>query len=221
MNKAHIRGLAFSALSVVLTIALAGCWNPFAPDTGGNGPPPQPVEYKLRTSPQNVIHNLATSYTRMDASRYLDCLAEDYIFFLNPDDIDDPEHPLPEYWDKAEERTIHENMFGDGTDVEGVTLVFTHSDAVWHEGDPGDPLDDLWTYIEAIDLRVQLPPDLTLHAEAPAEFLFRVDPDEVGPDGEILWEIWKQWDRSSDGRNDPGEPDGRISLSRLKAMYRE
>jgi hypothetical protein len=220
MNKAVLRGLTVSALTVLLMFPLTGCWNPFAPDPGNNGPPPPPVWYKLRTTPENVIHNLNTSYEEMDADEYLDCLAEDFIFFLNPEDITaDP--TLPEYWDKNEEEVIHQNMFGEGSDVEGITLVFTHDTAVWDPVDPGDPEDDLWTYVEDIDLRVQLPPDLTLHAAAPAEFLFRVDPDEYGPDGEILWEIWKQWDISAENREGPGCCEVHATPTQLKAMFRE
>jgi len=220
MNKALLRGLAVSALSFLVAFALTGCWNPFAPDEGGNGPPPQDAQYKIRKTPQNVIHNLRTSYVYMDADRYLDCLAEDFLFFLNPTDLTEfPE--LPEYWDKAEEARIHHNMFAEDTDVDGITIVFTHDTAVWDDGGTGDPLDDTWTYVEDIDLRVQLPPDLTLHAQAPAEFLFRVDPDETGPEGEILWEIWKQWDINEENRRVPGYLEGDVTLTRLKATFRE
>jgi hypothetical protein len=203
-----------------LVFAVAGCWNPFAPDPGDDPGGGQNVQYKLRTSPQNVIYNLYTSYVYMNATEYLNCLAEDYLFFLNPADLTEfPE--LPEYWDKAEERKIHENMFGEDTNVDGITFVFTHDTAVWDDNGTGDPLDDMWTYREDIDLRVQLPPDVTLHAHAPAEFLFRVDPDETGPDGEILWEIWRQWDLNEEGRGDPLFSDGSVSLTRLKATFRE
>ena len=220
MNKALLRGLAVSAMSLLLLFALSGCWNPFAPPGGGDDPPPTPVQYKLRTSPQNVIYNLNTSYVYMNADEYLDCLAEDFIFFLNPDDLTEfPE--LPEYWDKNEEEQIHRNMFGESTDVEAIRLTFTHISNSYDPGPTGDPLDDLWTYVEDIDLQVDLPHDLTLHAQAPAEFLFRVDPDENGPNGEILWEIWKQWDISEEKRTGPGGSDRRLSLTQLKAMFRE
>jgi hypothetical protein len=223
MNKAHLRGLGFAAVCLLFALSLTSCWNPFAPPGGDDPNPRPPAQYKVRTSPENVIYNLHTAYEYMNATEYLDCLAEDYVFFLNPDDVDhDPEHPLPDYWDKNEERTIHQNMFGQGTDVEGITLAFTHQSDTFNEGDQEDPLDDMWTYIESVDLRVQLPPDLTLIADAPGEFDFQIDPNEVGPDGEILWEISRQWDRDNPGgsRGQDGS-DGRISLSRLKAMYRE
>jgi len=222
MSRALLRRIAVSALSVLLVASLTGCWNPFAPDPGDDPPPPVQVQYKLRTSPQNVIHNLNTSYVYMNAAEYLDCLADTFIFYLNPDDItEDPE--LPVSWGKHTEETIHNNMFGEGTDVEGIALIFTHRLDEWFPNDPGDPLDDEYIYIEDIDLRVQLPPDLTLHAEAPAEFLFKVDPNETGPSGEVLWEISKQWDRSTGPpRRGDGAADGeRVSLTHIKAAFRE
>jgi hypothetical protein len=220
MSKVLLRGLAVPALLVLLVFTLAGCWNPFAPSKGDNDDPIPDAQYKVRKNPGNVIYNLQTSYVYMNANEYLNCLAEDFIFFLNPDDLTEfPE--LPEYWDKAEEEHIHRNMFGQGTDVEGIALTFTHISEVYDPGPTGDPLDDLWTYVEDIDLEVNLPPDLTLHAQAPAEFLFRVDPDEVGPEGETLWEIWKQWDLNEEKRGDDGYFEDGISLTRLKATFRE
>lgn len=220
MNKAVLRGLTVSALTVLLMFPLTGCWNPFAPDPGGDDPLPDPVQYKIRKNPENVIYNLNTSYDDMDVDKYLDCLAEDFIFFLNPDDITaDP--TLPEYWDRFEEERIHRNMFAEDTDVEGITLIFTHTTQSFAVNDPDDPLDDEWTYIEDIDLRVQLPPDLTLHAQAPAEFLFQVDPNETGPEGETLWEISKQWDTSEEKREGSGSCEDRMTLTQVKAMFRE
>jgi hypothetical protein len=149
--------------------------------------------YPTRSSPENVITKLRLAYERMDAEAYLDCLAEDFTFYLNPEDVaNDPS--LPEYWDKAEETTIHNNMFGEETNVAGVMLVFTHDEESHDPGDPGDPTDDLWTYREDYDIRVQLPPDLTLHAISPSDFVLQVDPDEVAHGGEILWEIVDWYD---------------------------
>jgi hypothetical protein len=214
MNR-HI-GWALTAL-VGAAIAWAGC------SSSSTGPNPEPTDqlvYKPRTCPESVLHNVHKAYENMDAEAYLDCLAEDYVFYLNPDDVDeDPEHPLPEWWDKIEERVIHENMFGKYTDVEGATLVFTHMSQSCDQGqDSIDPLDNLWTFIEGVDLRVQLPPDLTLFADAAGEFLFRVDPDSTGPNGEVLWEILRQWDGSTDGRGFRASHES--SWGSIKAMFR-
>jgi ketosteroid isomerase-like protein len=57
-----------------------------------------------------VLYNLRKAYGNMDADAYLDGLAEDFIFYLNPDDLTG-NPTLPEYWGRAAETTIHENMF--------------------------------------------------------------------------------------------------------------
>lgn len=173
--------------------------------------------YPVRSSPENVLVKLELAYERMDAEAYLDCLAEDFLFYLNPEDVSDwPE--LPEYWDKAEETTIHENMFGDGTNVLSVALWLTHDTDSYDPGDPGDPLDDLWTYREDYDIRVTLPPDLTLHAVSPSDFVFQVDPDEVGHGGMLLWEIVLWYDLPYEWRTGPSVEEA--SWGGIKAMYR-
>jgi len=173
--------------------------------------------YPVRSSPVNTILKLRLAYERMDAEAYLDCLAEDFLFYLNPDDL--TEHPeLPEYWDKAEETTIHENMFGVDTDVLNVVLVFAHDTDSYDPGDPGDPLDDLWTYREDYDIRVQLPPGLTLHAISPSDFVLQVDPDETGHGGMLLWEIVEWYDLPYEwGADGPREDN---SWGVIKALWR-
>jgi hypothetical protein len=154
----------------------------------------------------------------MDADAYLDCLSEDFVFFLSPDDVNDnPE--LPAFWHKAEEATIHGNMFGEDGSVEGISLVFALESASHDEGDPGDPLDDTWVFLEDADLRMQFPPDLTLHANSPQEFTLAVDPDEGGLGGELLWEIaeWRELtpeERAGGSKEDP-------SWGILKALFME
>jgi hypothetical protein len=173
--------------------------------------------YPTRSSPENVLRKLNLAYVRMDAEAYLDCLAEDFLFYLNPEDVtDDPS--LPEYWAKAEETTIHGNMFGEGTNVEGIELLFEHDTEDHDPGDPGDPLDDLWTYREDYDLLVHIPPSLTLHADSPSDFVFRVDPDETGPGGTLLWEILEWHDLQDIWASGPDREMG--SWGNIKAMWR-
>jgi len=175
--------------------------------------------YPLRTSPVNVINKLVLAYVRMDAEAYLDCLAEDFIFFLNPDDLTDyPE--LPAYWDKVEEATIHGNMFAEDTDVERIALVFTGVSTSYDDAGTGDPFDDTWVFLEDIDLRIQLPPDLTLHAQAPEQFTLGVDPDETGHGGELLWEIRRWYDISEEGGRGPDPMVEDASWGTIKAIYR-
>jgi hypothetical protein len=173
--------------------------------------------YPVRSSPGNVLVKLKLAYERMDAEAYLDCLAEGFLFYLNPEDLtDDPS--LPEHWDKAEETAIHGNMFGEETDVTGVALWLSHVWESHHPGDPGDPLDDLWTYRERYDVRVQLPPDLTLWAVSPSDFVFQVDPHETGHGGMLLWEIVEWYDLPYEKGADQSREAN--SWGRVKALFR-
>jgi hypothetical protein len=175
--------------------------------------------YPLRTNPENVMLKLELAYERMDAEAYLDCLADSFIFFLNPDDLtSNPE--LPESWDKAEEAVIHGNMFGEETDVQRVTLWLTLESEDWDPGDPGDPLDDRWFAGYDYELHVRLPPDLTLWAESMADFVLQIDPDDVGHSGEHLWEI-ATWSDLPDWVSRDRDPRVEYcSWGMVKALYR-
>jgi hypothetical protein len=170
--------------------------------------------YPLRDTPANAIEKLRQAYENMDAAAYLDCLAEDFIFFLHPDDV--ASNPwLPDYWDKSVEAAIHHNMFGEGTNVLEVILVLAQV------GDPIEIPDPLarerveWEFRENHDLRVYLPPDLILLAQGGGVYMLRVDPDESGPQGETLWEIYQWFDR------DPFDvsPVESSSWTRIKSLF--
>jgi hypothetical protein len=173
--------------------------------------------YPLRTSAESVLRKLVLAYERMDADAYLDCLAEELTFYLNPEDVwADP--TLPEHWGKQEETAIHSLMFGETTDVLEISLTM---DVISDEHDPGpdpvDPSDDRWTVEVEADLWVWLPGDLALRADHPQEFVIAVDPDETGHGGSRLWEVLAWYDLS------PWRPTpGRVwsSWGGIKAMYR-
>ena len=224
MRSVLARRGAVCALLGLFGLALGGCWNPFAPPGGGGGHDTD-VQYKVRSSRENVLYNIQTAYVYMNADEYLDCLAEDFIFILNPADVNDPEHNLPPSWDKAEEENIHRNMFGDESDVESISLTLTNVTISHDPGeDPYDPSDDRWEYQEQTDLRVNVPEEgdiKTYLATADQLFIFQIDPYETGPDGETLYEIVEWQDRPEQKR--PAEPAGgeeAITFGRLKAMYR-
>ncbi|MFH1502258.1 MAG: hypothetical protein ABIG03_04350 [Candidatus Eisenbacteria bacterium] len=223
MSKTIVRCAAACLTVAVLAFAGSGCWNPFAPDPG-DGNPDVDVTYKERTSPDNVVYNLYTAYKDMNAQKYLECLAEEFEFHLNPDDYEDPENELPEYWGKQDERDIHEAMFAEDSNVERITLTLTNSTKVFSQGEnPSDPMDDTWTYRELTDLRVTVPNDLTYLANADQEFVFRIDPNETGPEGETLWEIIFWYDLQESPYRKPIVEDtgDRVSFGHLKAMYRQ
>jgi hypothetical protein len=225
MVRSRARGPLAGALLAVVAIAATGCWNPFAPDKGGDGPPVV-VAYKLRTSPVNVIYNMTQAYVYKNPTEYLACLAEDFTFHVSQQDIDDPDNPLPPDWDKPTERTIHEHMFASNSGVVSIKLNLTYDSDIYDPGeDLTDPMDDRWSYVYGTDLRVSVddPPDLTYFANADQRFVFQIDPDEVGPDGETLWEVvdWFDLQESPGGRATTADDgDQAVSVSRLKSMYR-
>ena len=194
-------------------VLLAGC-------STSSGPGDVEIPDLERTSPERVLAMLTRSYEEMDADGYLDCLAEEFVFYTAEADQNDPSSPLPEDWDKATERIIHENMFGEETDVDRITLTLTNQSIDYNPGaDPLDPADDTYSYVEAVDLRVYIPipgDDLILLATADNMFVFGVDPDEVGPEGETLWEV-KEW---HDIQYASTRWDEASSWGRVKAMYR-
>ena len=82
------------------------------------------ARYPLRDSPENALEKLRQAYELMDPEAYLDCLAEYFIFYVNPDDWTNNTR-LPPEWYKSDETCMHWNMFSDLSGVERVTLSFT------------------------------------------------------------------------------------------------
>jgi hypothetical protein len=203
--------LSGAALIASLAIALmAGCTSTCTcpDDEEDDG-------YPVRSSPDSVIAKLQMAYVAMDAEAYLDCLAEDFVFHLNPDDYGDPGNDLPEWWGKVVEQEIHEAMFAEGSGVLSISLTLTNVSKSFHPGElPDDPSDDIWTYREQVDLFVSVedPPDVIYHSNADQEFTLGFDPYDTGPDGETLWEIVDWWDLEERGEC--------TTWGSIKSMYR-
>lgn len=221
MTKLSTQRLAVSILLAVLALTLSGCWNPFAPDPG-DPKPIEPADYRERTSPENVLHNIRTAYIWKNASEYLDCLSEDFIFYPTDDDVQNPQLEIPPEWYKPNERDMHQNMFASGTNVEDISLTMTEYTSDHIEGLPG-PEDDIYIFTEDVDLRVYVLGGTEFHANAPSQYWFRVDTDQQGENGELWWEIYLWYDDPVLGRNSSAkDPDtDLISLGHLKSLYRD
>jgi hypothetical protein len=206
------RSITIMALLALTGALIWGCSSP----SGVEAPVTDPPEWELRDSPQHVIDNLITAYKNKDAEHYLDCFAEDSIFFLNPDDVSANPDLRPGYWGKAEERVIHDGMFGDGDlHANRITLTLSLIGApISIEPIPGEIH---WQYKEAVDLSVYVN-DTQYWATAPSMFEFRVDQDQVGPNGEALWEIVCWYDLEPSQRS--GSPVEQASWGMVKATYR-
>jgi len=220
MMRFPIRRLAVSVLLAVFALTLSGCWNPFAPDPGDPQDPPN-ADYRDRLHPDDVVHNLETAYIWMNAVEYLDCLSEDFEFYPNEDDVNNPELEIDPVWWKIDEQHMHENMFAEDTDVESITLTLTNVSVEHIEGIPEDPSDDIYIYVEEVDLRVNLYGGLTYLATADSEYRFRVDIDQQGEGGEIWWEVYQWYDLDTRGGSGVGDDPNieHVSLSELKSMF--
>jgi len=225
MTVFSTRRLAVSVLLAALALTLSGCWNPFAPDEG-DPVPIVPADYHERLTPADVIHNLKTAYEYKHADEYLDCLSEDFVFFPSPKDLQAPGNTMPDEWYKSDETSMHSKMFTGDDAVESITLTLTTITDEHVIGDPDDPLDDIWIFVEGVDLMVNLYGDQSYLATAPSEYRFRVDTDQSGENGEIWWEIYMWFDldppdfaaRGNDARQDPNVE--RVSVGRIKNMFR-
>jgi len=103
------RGVLLMALAVALSLALAGCWNPFRPDGDGNGD----GDHGDRTSPDRLLEFFARAYMDKSVERYQESLDLSYSFtFMEKD------------WDSAGVNAIIP-YWGWTEDVERTTKMFT------------------------------------------------------------------------------------------------
>jgi len=137
------------------------------------------------------------AYENMDLEVYLDCMADSMFFYLDPYDVEYHPELEPGYWSKAVEETIHARMFGEAAGASSIslTLATTGIDTVSVPGGRGRGTG--WEYRESVDLRVYVEGGWTFWAAHPSVFVIRQDPDDIGPNGETLYEIW-EWREPSD-----------------------
>jgi hypothetical protein len=178
-------------------------------------------EASRRTSPAEVIDQLEAAYVAMDAVNYLDCLSEDFQFFPCEDDVNNPDLDIPPVWWRPEERAIHENMFDESSNVTSISLTLTTTEIVHDTGvDPEDPLDDTYVHTEDVYLLMYLYGGDGFLADDPSEFHLRVDPDEEGPYGETMWEIYEWYDLAGEGWGDVSGRRESTTWGAIKAMFK-
>jgi hypothetical protein len=202
------RPAAIVVLLALIGASIGGCIFTADDDTPVDDPGP------LRSSPDSLIAQLQWAYNNMDLDTYLDCFADSMAFYMTPEDA---EHFPPGHWGRAVEDTIHRRMFAETRDhtydVE-LQLTTTAIDTVSVPGGRGRGVG--WAYTEAVDLRLHVG-EIIYWATGPSLFVVRQDPDDVGPDGETLYEIW-EWHETS-----PGEQGGvRVQMrtwAAIKALF--
>ena len=107
-----------AAFSLIAALALvAGCWNPFSPDTQQG----EEVQYYSPVdSAWKVLKNLEYAYISLDIDHYLDCFRSDFEFhLLEVDWFDyDGDGTIDEYWGLDSEEEFHISMFDNVAAIE-------------------------------------------------------------------------------------------------------
>ena len=202
---------AFVCVLTIAALTLGGC-------STGTGPDPIPgPEYRDRLTPEDVLYNMELAYEEMDVEEYLDCLAVDFIFYPDERDVQNPELEIPPEWYKTDERMMHEHMFGEGSDVESISLTMTVSSLVYDYGIPEDPEDDTCTCVVDVDLRVSVV-SMTYVATGGSSYDMRIDQDQTGPGGAHLWEIYLWYELGDSGRGGSSARE-ESSWGSVKALY--
>jgi len=184
----------FSLLvSLFLVLFLAGCWNPFKPDTGpGDGPPVE--ELRPRDNPQNVLHNLRVIYGGMDNS--VNTPEDAHNLALKYRDLFDPQFRF--YFINGEEpATWPEGWWGKNDEVAGFDTLMTKRalgivTEIQLSWSPGAAVPDnranpnpppallhpgwLWIHVNSVLLDVVQGPNVLRVPRGLAEFYFGPDP---------------------------------------------
>jgi hypothetical protein len=206
------------SMAIVLLLALTGAlmWGCSSP-TDHETPPDLP--YPLRSNPDSLMAQLVWAYNNMDLDVYLDCFADSLVFYLSEEEV--AEHPElePGYWGKAVEETIHASMFGSGAvHADSIYLALRTTDIDTVSVPDGCGRGVGWQYREAVNLRLYVGGDWMYWAAAPSAFIIRQDPDDVGPSGETLYEVWEWRELAPAMREGVGTEQS--SWGSIKAMYR-
>ncbi len=102
-----------------------------------------PPDFLLRTSPENLVHNLVLAYNERSAAEFESLLADDFTFVLSEEDQENP--GMPDGWPRDTEVAIHQSMF-DTSYVQALTLRLTSGPLQW------DPERGMYTMIvEVVD----------------------------------------------------------------------
>ncbi len=80
--------------------------------------------YAQPSSPEELLENLRTAYTSLDASQYAETFSQDFFFIFADADAESAEDPTLPEWDRAAEKDAARRMFQDAT-VRSVNLAWT------------------------------------------------------------------------------------------------
>lgn len=191
---------------ILLMIAAVACNNPFSTRKAERGESTG-AAIKPANSPENVLHNLWSSFGSMSIYDYMDIFTEDFVFNPDPADSVEYEQDFMYGWGYEREKNFAENFLQ--KTVASEIEFTTHS----YEYKAGE---DLYDYIYSI---MVFPPDSTFASRTDVKghaWLYLKENEEG------KWKIYK-WSEirqnSDEQQNDTGGEKGYISWAVLRAMY--
>jgi hypothetical protein len=194
LRRANVK---WSFLLLPVLLIFTGC--PFSPEKDNTPDPPQPSEYKARTSISNVLFNLQHSWEKKNIEAYRDLLSEDYTYVFDPKDVGSGQG-IPESWGLADELVSATNLFSNAENADGyrcqtISLDFVSGPVSQSDVDPEWRMVTLSQIQLLVDTRKSDTGDPLMYQVLgdQADLHFR-QTNETDPDsGEKLWEItyWK------------------------------
>jgi hypothetical protein len=195
-------------VSLFLVLFLAGCWNPFNPDTKPKPGPPQ-EELLPRTTPQNVLNNLRVIYSVKDnnvntledahslaRTYYRELFNASFKFYFLPADV--PEGLPENWWGRDPEAASFDSLLTKRAlgIISEIQLSWSPGAAMPDNRMTGDPPvlehpDWMSIHVTSVLLDVVLPAGNGYRVPLGlADFYFGPDPADS-----TLWVITEWWDR--------------------------
>jgi hypothetical protein len=176
-------GLAFSLLGT-------GCGD----DVEIYQPPKDDSPYLQQTSPENVLHNFATSYSTRDYKGFLPLVREDFTFFFSPDAYGSVGVPREGFWGYAEELDATQRMFNPFYNpkapefkIQSISMALTLSGPLKETSVEGAPRGTLEAFV-ALDLRIRCVEDsFVFFVQSRPRFYFAPDSTRTPP----VWQLWR------------------------------
>jgi len=176
------------APAFLAAMILSGCGdsnNPAKP------PPAAPVAYMMRSTPQNVLHNLEIAYSHMDSSEYKGLYDSSYVG--TSQDLNDPPGTMPLSFTYSDE-VGHVAALRRSPTISSVSLELGQTSS-WNRLESSDPSHPEWAAIQiagtSFDIQVTDGYN-TVQASGSHEFfefLFKPSAPEYLSPTDTLWQI--------------------------------
>ncbi|MBN1232818.1 MAG: hypothetical protein JXA60_05665 [Candidatus Coatesbacteria bacterium] len=168
---------------MIIAMLFINCWNPFKPD---EEPPDQNTPPADRKDAARCLEYMRQAYSNLDIKKYEECLAEDFKFYLLPDDWFQEAGDTTKYWGRTTEIDLTTCLFESASSI---TLEF-YADPYGHDEEQSNG-EVLRVFNKSFDLTLNIDDTGEIYsATGQATFYMRKNKTTE------LWEIVR-WDDNS------------------------